>query len=63
MFEFNKVMKDYESLNAIERGLMLTEKSVSILAKLSVLDIDGLREVTVEKDINGVDRIVSGIKE
>ncbi len=45
MFEFNKVMKDYESLNAIERGLMLTEKSVSILAKLSALDIDGLDPV------------------
>lgn len=45
MFEFNKVMKDYESLNAIERGLMLTEKSVSILAKLSALDIDGIEPV------------------
>ncbi len=45
MFEFNKVMKDYESLNAIERGLMLTEKSVSILAKLSALDIDGIAPV------------------
>ena len=45
MFEFNKVMKDYEKLNAIERGLMLTEKSVSILAKLSALDIDGLNPV------------------
>lgn len=45
MFEFNKVMKDYESLNAIERGLMLTEKSVSILAKLSALDIDGIDSV------------------
>lgn len=45
MFEFNKVMKDYEKLNAIERGLMLTEKSVSILAKLSALDIDGLDPV------------------
>ena len=45
MFEFNKVMKDYESLNAIERGLMLTEKSVSILANLSALDIDGLDPV------------------
>lgn len=45
MFEFNKVMKDYESLNAIERSLMLTEKSVSILAKLSVLDIDGIDPV------------------
>lgn len=45
MFEFNQVMKDYESLNAIERGLMLTEKSVSILAKLSALDIDGLDPV------------------
>lgn len=45
MFEFNKVMRDYESLNAIERGLMLTEKSVNILAKLSVLDIDGIDPV------------------
>ncbi len=45
MFEFNKVMKDYERLNAIERGLMLTEKSVSILAKLSALDIDGIDPV------------------
>ena len=45
MFEFNKVMKDYEKLNAIERGLMLTEKSVSILAKLSALDIDGIDPV------------------
>ena len=45
MFEFNKVMKDYERLNAIERGLMLTEKSVSILAKLSALDIDGIEPV------------------
>lgn len=45
MFEFNKVMKDYESLNAIERGLMLTEKSVSILAKLAALDIDGIDPV------------------
>lgn len=45
MFEFNKVVKDYESLNAIERGLMLTEKSVSILAKLSALDIDGIDPV------------------
>ena len=45
MFEFNKVMKDYENLNAIERGLMLTEKSVSILAKLSALDIDGIDPV------------------
>ena len=45
MFEFTKVMKDYERLNAIERGLMLTEKSVSILAKLSALDIDGIDPV------------------
>lgn len=45
MFEFNKVMKDYESLNAIERGLMLTEKSVSIFAKLAALDIDGIDPV------------------
>ena len=45
MFEFTKVMKDYEKLGAIERGLMLTEKSVKILAKLSAADIDGLDPV------------------
>lgn len=45
MFEFAKVMKDYEQLGAIERGLILTEKSVSILAKLSALDIDGIDPV------------------
>ena len=45
MFEFTKVMKDYEQLGAIERGLIITEKSVSILAKLSALDIDGIDPV------------------
>ena len=45
MFEFAKVMKDYEQLGAIERGLIITEKSVSILAKLSALDIDGIDPV------------------
>ena len=42
MFEFNKILKDYEQLGVVERGLMLTEKSVSILARLAKLDIDGI---------------------
>ena len=41
MFEFNKVIKDYEKLGAIERGVILTEKSVKILASLAALDVDG----------------------
>lgn len=45
MFEFNKVLKDYEQLSPIERGVILTEKSVKILAKLSALDIDGIDPV------------------
>lgn len=45
MFEYAKVLKDYENLGAIERGVMLTEKSVSILARLAALDIDGIAPV------------------
>ena len=45
MFEFNKILKDYEQLGAIERGLMLTEKSVGILARLAELNIDGIDPV------------------
>lgn len=45
MFEFTKILKDYEKLGAIERGVMLTEKSVSILAKLATLGTDGIDPV------------------
>ena len=45
MFEFEKIMKDYEKLTTVERGLILTEKSVGILAKLAALDIEELNPV------------------
>ncbi len=45
MFEFNKVIKDYEKLGAIERGVILTGKSVKILASLAALDVDGIDPV------------------
>ena len=45
MFEFNKVIKDYEKLGAIERGVILTEKSVKILASLAALDVEGIDPV------------------
>ena len=34
MFEFAKLCNEYEKLSALERGAILTEKSVKILAKL-----------------------------
>lgn len=34
MFEFKKLCNEFERLSAVERGLILTEKSVKILAKL-----------------------------
>ena len=45
MFEFENIMKDYEKLTSVERGLILTEKSVGILAKLAALDIEELNPV------------------
>ncbi|MBS1455536.1 MAG: hypothetical protein HP008_00515 [Clostridia bacterium] len=45
MFEFAKVMKQYENMSAVERGLVITEKSVKILAALSTYDIDGIDPV------------------
>ncbi len=34
MFEFKKLCNEFERLSAVERGLILTENSVKILAKL-----------------------------
>lgn len=45
MFEFAKLCKEYESLSAPERGVMLTGKSVKILAKLKLLELPGVDPV------------------
>lgn len=45
MFEFAKVMKEYENMTAVERGLMLTGKSVKILAALADYDIEEIDPV------------------
>lgn len=42
MFEFKKICDAYERLPAVEKGLMITEKSVKILAKLNTLDLEGI---------------------
>ncbi|MDE6075154.1 MAG: hypothetical protein K2G26_01820 [Clostridia bacterium] len=39
MFEFKKLCKDLEALNPIERGVILAEKSVSVMKGLSGLEI------------------------
>lgn len=45
MFEFTKVCKEYEKLSVPERTLLLTKKSVDILAKLRLLDLPGVDPV------------------
>lgn len=45
MFEFAKLCKEYENLSAPERGVMLTGKSVKILAKLKLLELPGVDPV------------------
>lgn len=45
MFEFAKVMKEYENMTAVERGLVLTGKSVKILATLADYDIEEIDPV------------------
>lgn len=37
MFEFEKMCREYEKLSVLERGVLLTENSVAILAKLKLL--------------------------
>ena len=46
MFEFKKLCDEYEKLSAVEKGLLLTEKSVKIVAKLQYLDIPGIDPVS-----------------
>ena len=38
MFEFKKICNEFEKLTIIERGVILTEKSVKILSKLKALN-------------------------
>lgn len=39
MFEFKKICDAYENLTPVEKGVILTEKSIKLLAVLSALDI------------------------
>lgn len=45
MFEFAKLCNEYEKLSALERGAILTEKSVKILAKLRLLGVNDVDPV------------------
>lgn len=46
MFELKKICDEYEQLNSVERGLILTEKSVKILATLKLMDLPGIDPVS-----------------
>lgn len=46
MLEFKKICDTYEQLSTVEKGLLLTEKSVSVMAKLHALDIPGINPVS-----------------
>lgn len=39
MFEFKKLCDAYEDLSAVERGVLMAEKSAKIVAKLHLMDI------------------------
>ena len=39
MFEIAKLCNEYEKLGTVEKGLILTKKSVSVLAKVSALNV------------------------
>lgn len=47
MFEFKKVCDSFEKLSAVERGLLIAEKSATVLAKLRGLSIVGIDPVGV----------------
>lgn len=40
MFEFAKLCKEFEKLSPVERGALLAEKSVKVLAKLKLLGME-----------------------
>lgn len=39
MFEFTKLCKEFERMSALERGAVIAEKSVKVMAKLKLLDV------------------------
>lgn len=45
MFEFNRLCNAFEELSPVEKGLILTERSVAILAHLHALNIPGIDPV------------------
>lgn len=47
MLKLKKLCDAYEDLTTVERGLLLTEKSVSLMAKLHTLSLPGLDPVSV----------------
>ena len=47
MFDFIKLCKRFEKTSALERGALLAEKSVKVLAGLRNLDVTGLDAVNV----------------
>lgn len=47
MFEFKRLCDEYERLSPLERGLLLTEKSIEITGKLHCLAIPGIDPVSV----------------
>lgn len=42
MFEFKKLCDEYEKLSTVEKGLLLADSSVTIMAKLHNLDVNGI---------------------
>lgn len=47
MFEFKKLCDAFEDMSQVEKGLILTEKSVKILAKLRLLNLPEIDPVSV----------------
>ena len=45
MFEFTKLCNTFEKMSALERGAVIAEKSVKVLARLKLLDIPGVDPV------------------
>ena len=45
MFEFTKLCNAFEKMSALERGAVIAEKSVKVIAKLSLLDVPGVDPV------------------
>ena len=45
MFEFTKLCNAFEKMSALERGAVIAEKSVKVIAKLKLLDVPGVDPV------------------